>query len=221
MKRWTAVLVLVSGLSVSTRAYSSTIDFTDAYAVSNWTAVLQCGLEPHSPGPLGCGSISTADAPYSIALTSGNEAISHFGRQESQEFLFTAFETATISFAWSYTSHDQDGSFYDPFGWVLNGAFIGGTRSSISDCRIGVDRDLLCNQSGLASFLVAPGDVFGFVADSLDVDEGPAMTTISSFSATTPVPEPSSFMLVVSACVIAVPRSLRGLRAKRCEIRRS
>ena len=66
MTRCIAVLALIGGLSGSTPAYSSTIDFTDAYAVSNWTTVLQCGLNPRSPGPGGCGSISTAGAPYSI-----------------------------------------------------------------------------------------------------------------------------------------------------------
>ena len=216
MTRCIAVLVLIGGLLGSTPAYSSTIDFTDAYAVSNWTAVLQCGLNPRSPGPGGCGSISTAGAPYSITLTSGNEARGYdIGANESQDFLFTAFETATISFAWSYASYDQSGPFYDPFGWLLNGAFTNLTGTQRIGCYVGFSRAAICDQSGLVSFLVAPGDVFGFRANSIDVFEGPAITTVSSFSATTPVPvpEPSTFILVGSVCLFATWRRLRACRA--------
>ena len=205
MTRCIAVLVLIGGLLGSTPAYASTINFTDAYAVSNWTAVLQCGLNPRSPGP--CGQpISTAGAPYSITLTSGNEARAYdAGANESQDFLFTAFETATISFAWSYATYDQDGPFFDPFGWLLNGAFTNLTGSERIGC-YGSSRAPICDQSGVVSFLVVPGDVFGFRAASLDSAEGSAITTVSNFSATTPVPEPSSFMLVGSVCLFATWR---------------
>jgi hypothetical protein len=126
--------------------------------------------------------------------------------------LFTAFETATISFAWSYTSNDRDGPFYDPFGWLLNNDFtiLTGTlhRGCLFEVFLG-GRQPECDQSGLVSFLVAPGDVFGFRAASLDSAEGPAITRVSNFSATTPVPEPSTFILVGSVCLFATWRRFR------------
>lgn len=211
MRRCIAVFMLVAGLFGSTPAYSSTIDFTGAYDVSNWTAVLQCGLNPLSPGPCGQ-AINTAGAPYSITLTSGNEARNYdLGANESQDFLFTAFETATISFTWSYVSYDRDGPFYDPFGWLLNGAFTNLSGTLKGDCRLGFGRSPQCDQSGIALFLVAPGDVFGLRANSLDVWDGSAITTVSNFSATTPVPEPSSFMLLGSVCLLATWRRFRRL----------
>ena len=202
MRRCIAAFMLVAGLFGTTPAYSSTIDFTAAYDVSNWTAIVDGG------------SIRIAGAPFSVSLESANMFAggSQFARPSKQDFLFTAFETATISFAWSYSTNDMDGPYYDPFGWLLNGDFTSLTGTLHRGCLFDVflgGRNPECDQSGMVSFLVDPGDVFGFRAASLDSAEGPAITTVSNFSATTPVPEPSTFILLGSGCLFATWRRFR------------
>lgn len=76
-----------------------------------------------------------------------------------------------MSFDWAYSTDDSySSSRWDPFGYLLNGAFI-----TLTDSGVG-------NQSGSASFSVLAGDLFGFRQNSYDSIYGRASTTISNFN---------------------------------------
>jgi hypothetical protein len=164
-------------------ASATTIDFTGPYDVSNWTSIIDGG------------SISTAGAPLLVSLTSADDG----GGNQNQDFVFLAFEPATISFDWNFLTFDADGPLFDPFGWLLNGVF-----TQVTD-NVGAT-----DQSGRVNFDVVPGEVFGFRANAFDSIEGSATTTISNFEAQT-VAEPGTLALLGSGLVVAA----RKLRARR------
>jgi hypothetical protein len=76
-----------------------------------------------------------------------------------------------VSFDWAFSTDDWLPGF-DPFGYLLNGAF---TQLTIDDSSL--------TQSGSVSFSVLAGDVFGFRQNSSDSIFGRASTTISNFTA--------------------------------------
>lgn len=162
-------------LSFASPTSASTLtNFTGAYAVGNWTTVGACG------------SVDTSGAPTSIELTSCDN---QSNTAQNIDFVYPAFETATISFDWDWQSFDEecppfgDCGSQDPFGYVLNGVFT----------RLVADAPTI--QSGSISFGVSPGDIFGFRARSADSLFGPAVTTVSNFQVDT-VPEPTTLLLL-------------------------
>lgn len=152
-------------------------DFTDGYAVANWTQSLNGG------------SINLTGAPSSIILTSSDD---NSGNPNDTDFTIAVLGSGLVSFDWSYTTSDFDSS-YDPFGWLLNGIFTQVTNNAGPT-----------TQAGSVSFLVALGDTFGFRAHTTDSILGSSVTEISNFSAPTDVtapnpigvPEPESMALL-------------------------
>ncbi len=130
--------------------------FAGYYAPANWTQSIQ-----------GDGSINTGGAPASITLTGAND---FSGNPANTDFTIAAPSAGIVSFDWAYSTAESI-SFYDPFGYLLNGAFTQLTNDGVA------------NQSGSASFSVLAGDVFGFRQNSLDSSYGRASTTISNFTA--------------------------------------
>ena len=163
-------LVLVAGLA-SANAFAA---FDADYDVSNWNQAL------------GTGSIDISGAPLDITLTGGND---NSNSQSSTVFSIAITATGTLSFDWNYTTTEAN-SFWDPFGYELNGAV---TRLTTNGVGAG------SNQSGSVSIAVNAGDIFGFRQTTRDNQFGSASTTISNFSApsvvTSPVPVPPSFGL--------------------------
>lgn len=145
-------------------------DFTGAYGVSNWTSTIG-----------GDGSVNTSGAPTSIVLTGADD---DDGGAENVDFTIAAMGAGSVSFSWAFTSFDWDPS-YDPFGYLLNNTFFQLTNDAGNN-----------SQSGLESFAVMTGDVFGFRQASTDSRFGAGVTTISAFSAPTAVPEPASLALL-------------------------
>ena len=142
--------------------------FTGAYAPSNWT------LSNDNTN----GYVDTSNAPSSISIIGGNqgeEAGFGFGQTT---YTTTALIGGLLSFNWSYGTADWDPS-WDPFGFVLNGAFTQLTNSSGPN-----------GQSGAFSTTLAQGDIFGFGINTVDNAFGSGNATISDFAA--PVPEPVS-----------------------------
>lgn len=152
--------------------------FVGEYAVSNWTQSLDGG------------TIDLSGAPNSITLTSSDVNADGDGDFPSSSTDFTIASTAdgVVSFDWFYTTTDIDGSTFDPFGWILNGIF---TQLSVNE--------LFGTQSGLTTFNVLAGDIFGFSQRATDSDLGSAFTRISNFSAPAVVPIPAAAWLFGSA----------------------
>ena len=133
--------------------------FTGVYAPPNWTQTVQ----PN-------GSINAFTAPTSISLTSASDGVD-LGQNKNTDFTIAAPFTGTVSFTWAYTTTDELGPEYDPFGYLLNGNFTQLTSNTGAD-----------SQTGSTSFSVIAGQVFGFRQNSLDSLGDPATTTISNFN---------------------------------------
>lgn len=144
-------------------------DFTAGYDVSNWDQSLNGGM------------IDTTGAPSTILQISSNSG----GGASNTDFTISALGDGLVTFDWLYNTSDKDGSGYDPFGWLLNGAFTQLTTNG-----------LFSTQSGTASFAVTTGDIFGFRARATDSALGSATTKVSNFSAPVNVPEPASLALL-------------------------
>jgi len=161
-------LIAAAVLAVASAPASAA--FVGSYAASNWTQAANTGV------------INISGAPNSVALTSSNAG----GGAHNTDFTIAATTAGNVSFNWSFVNGDQDGSSFDPFGWLLNGSF---TQLSAND--------LFGTQSGTASFFVNANDVFGFRAHSSDSGFGASTTTIGNFSAPdNNVPEPGSLALL-------------------------
>jgi hypothetical protein len=143
--------------------------FVNAYDATKWTQTTNGG------------SINTTGAPNSVALTSSNDGSN---LNKNQDFTIAAAGNGIVSFNWNYTTTD-DNSVWDSFGWLLNGVFT----------KLTVDGATL-TQSGVVSFNVLTGNVFGFRANSLDSVFGAATTTVSNFNAPSAVPVPAAIWLM-------------------------
>jgi hypothetical protein len=143
--------------------------FVNDYQVSNWTKSINSG------------SINSGGAPGSVTLISSDD---WSGGNKNQDFTIAAAANGVVSFSWDYQTTDWNAS-YDPFGWILNGAFTQITSNWGSNV-----------QSGFFTFSVLAGDVFGFRANSVDSAYGAATATISNFNAPTEVPIPAAIWLL-------------------------
>lgn len=141
--------------------------FTGAYAPSNWT------LSNNNTN----GYVDTTYAPSYITIIGGDQGGLGSGQTT---YTTTALIGGLLSFNWIYKTADADGPSFDPFGFVLNGAFTQLT-----------DNFGPYGQSGSFSTTLAQGDIFGFGINTTDNILGSANATISDFSAA-PVPEPAS-----------------------------
>jgi hypothetical protein len=134
-------------------AQAITTGFQSEYAPANWTFT----------NSNADGSVNTAGAPNSISLTGGNDNSGNFG---TTSYTIAAAGTGTVSFNWLYTTPD---SGFDSLVRLLNG----------------VETFLSSNNggSGIDSFAVNAGDIFGFRIVTSDNTSGAGTGTISNFSA--------------------------------------
>lgn len=168
MKRIIAALLFT--VAAATTKADVITDFSGYYDVSNWTQTLDGG------------TIDLSGAPFSILEISNDD---QSGGSSDTSFVIAALEDSVISFDWTYSTSDVDGSAFDPFGFLLNGAF---TQLTVDDLFVG--------QAGSESFAVAAGDIFGFSQRATDSSLGSASTTIFNFSAVGEVPEPTPLFLL-------------------------
>ena len=161
--------------------------FAGDYAPANWTQSIQ-----------GDGSINTGGAPASISLFGANDGSN---ANQNTDFTIAAPLAGTVSFEWAYSSNDKIPAF-DPFGYLLNGAF-----TELTDGFGGL------NQSGSVSFSVLAVDVFGFRQNSDDSGGGRANTTITNFNvslaASGPASVPGPLPLLGAGAAFGWSRQLR------------
>ena len=161
--------------------------FAGDYAPGNWTQSIG-----------GDGSIDTSGAPASIILRGADDGS---GNDVNTDFTIAAPTAGTVSFDWNYSSADSFGPMYDPFGYLLNGAFTKLTSDGGG-----------LTQSGSASFSVLSGDVFGFRQNTWDSIFGRASTTISNFNGPTaagPASVPGPLPILGVGAAFAYSRRLR------------
>lgn len=156
-------------------------DFTGAYNVSNWTETLNGGS-----------IVLTAEPRLIVLISSENQ-----DEFQATDFTITAPEAGLISFDWGYLNGDINGSFFDPFGYLVNGQFF----------QLTVDGEFSV-QSGSASFQVASGDEFGFRMFSTDSQLGASYASVRNFNAA-PVPEPETYAMMLAGLAL-VGRFARG-----------
>jgi hypothetical protein len=156
-------LAAASGASAAT-----VFGFQTPYAPINWTFT----------NSNADGSVNTGGAPASISLTGGNNGSFSSG---TTNYTTTAAAAGTVTFNWNYSTND--GPFFDPFGYLLNGSFTQVTNNGGG-----------LVQNGTSTFNVLAGDSFGFRIATTDNCCGRASVTISNFSAPAPVPEPSTVL---------------------------
>jgi hypothetical protein len=164
---------------------SANAAFVNAYKVSNWTKSINGGV------------IKTIGT-NSVALTSSNNG----GGAKNQDFTIKAVADGIVKFSWNYTTKDVDGSTYDPFGWLLRGIF---TKLTVNGSK--------ATQSGVFSFAVKKGDIFGFRQNSVDSILGSAITTISNFNVSAPAPAPSAVPVPAAVWLMVAP--LMGLLGRK------
>lgn len=172
------IIGLIACLSIGGAHAGIITDFTDDYSANTWTETL---TDSDGDG-FGDGSIDISGAPFTIVLTSSDVGSNNIS---NTDFTSVAFGDGLVTFDWLYSTADQDGSGFDPFGWLLNGVFLQITEDGLST-----------EQSDRVSFSVLAGDIFGFRLHSTDSGFGASTTTISDFSAPTQVPEPTSLLLL-------------------------
>lgn len=174
MKQWIRA-ALVTGVLIAPTAQA---DFSGDYAIALWTSVVNGG------------TIDFSGAPASVTLVSNNSGTPN----ANQDLYFTAFENATITFDWQFTTVDTAtattaGAQWDPFGYLHEGSFVRLTDNGGPNL-----------QSGSVSFDVLVGEVFGFRANTVDGLAGAATIVIDNFVALGPaaavVPLPPAIWLL-------------------------
>jgi hypothetical protein len=185
--RHVAAAMLTLGIAFPAAAaidpYSYFSDFTGPFAVENWTIV--------TAGDDNNGSVDTSNAPTSVSLL-GSDA-GPFGVFDV-DFVITAPINAAVTFDWNFVTENANASF-DPFGYLLNGAFTTLTKGALAD------------QSGFGKFYVEAGDVFGFRQRTTDNHFGRGTTEVSSFEV---IPVPATVLLFLAG--LGVFGAVRRLR---------
>ena len=154
----------------SPQAKAVIVGFEGPYAPANWTLATNGGD----------GSVVTLGAPTSITLI-GSDTGSTL--PISTDFTTLAVGDGLVSFSWNYETFDSGSPNWDPFGYLLDGAFTQLTDNSGAN-----------TQSGTASFSVLAGQTFGFRVNSVDGTFGPAQSIISSFEVgSAAIPEPGTW----------------------------
>ncbi len=158
MKNFLRTVFLVSALMAGT-AHAA---FLGHYDFANWTKLVDGG------------AIDTSSLPDAVGFVSNNNWTDQYSQQD---YIIDAAADGVVSFNWHYATADNDGSMFDPFGYLLNNVFY----------KLSVD-DMFDDQFGTVSFFVNRGDIFGFRMASVDSGYGAATATISQFTAPTPIP---------------------------------
>jgi len=181
--------------------------FNGAYDPSQW-AVSNVGtliggsptlgtatFGPTSLSLVGSDSISPDPANLATGCTGGEYSV-----LSPCQIQATIGLAGSYTFSWSYLTSDGDGPPGDVFGVIVDG-----TRIAISD-QGGANP-----QAGTRTFAALSS--FGFFLNCTDCIGGSASTVVSDFVVTTPIPEPSTYALMLAG-VAGIGAWRRATRAK-------
>ncbi|WP_410005989.1 GEVED domain-containing protein [Aequorivita nionensis] len=157
-------------VTVTDDSGNSSTCFATVNVIDNIAPILVCQDTTIELGPDGTATVdpmallATLPTTYEVmVIGSDNQS----GNEGFTDFTVNVTEAANVTFDWDFTLNDAPG--FDGFGYLLNG-----TYTQLTD-------PLLGNQSGSAAVAVAPGDVFGFRAQTDDNLFGNTETVISNF----------------------------------------
>ena len=119
--------------------------------------------------------------PGGFDLFGGDDGIPN----NNTTYLATAGAAETLTFHWAYTTNDVNGSFYDPAGYVVNGAF-----TQLSTNNDGVTPGQV-DSNGSITFHLAAGDSYGFYVNDTDAILGRGDIAVTG------VPEPSIWAMLL------------------------
>jgi len=167
-------------------------DFLGYYAVGNF-AVDNIDL---APGAGTDGFASTPDSGVTGVFTGGNSGSGYPG---STTFTIAAQTAGTVMFSYLYSSLDDPGA--DSAGYL-----VGGLLTPLADTD---------GTSGVVSFPVISGEIFGFEVDTADNQGEPGVLNVTDFGVVqTTVPEPSSGILISLVLVGYVAQRTRRGRCR-------
>ena len=138
-------------------------DFSGPYDPANWTLTLSAGSN---------GFVDTTGAPVFIELWGSDN--NTFSPQTTD---YTAVITCdgNVRFDWIYATFDEDGSSFDPAGYLINGAFT----------QVTADGSFAIQNGNVFLGGLDIGDVFGWRVLATDDQLGPgAFTDLRGFAAT-------------------------------------
>lgn len=142
--------------------------FEGDYQADNWSL-------SNTPA-CGDGSIDLGALPSAVTLwSSDNAGLGCPLGGTTTSWTTTIQACGVVSFDWFYTTHDRDGSFFDKFGYTLNGTFYQLTVD-------GMPKE--SSQSGSETVLVSAGDAFALTMYATDNQLGRGECTVSGFHAT-------------------------------------
>ena len=188
------MLVFMLGLVSQTHAAiidTNTVDPNFTFGGLDWTASFDY-LSAPSPTTPSTGTIRTGAEAFNGQLEiTGSDNGS--GAASETAMYSTATADGSVSFNWDFFSTDLAG--FDFFIWVSD-AITGDITRVISD-------RVSATESGISSFIVSAGGLFGLSVDTTDNNFGAATVDISNFSFTafggSPVPLPPALLLFGTA----------------------
>lgn len=183
-------LTLIFLISPVSLLNAAVVGFTGPYDVSNWNQFTNTR-----------GSFDLGNAPDSIRLQGGDDQ--GFGTGGGAYFSITLATDDTLGFSWAFNATETP--FWDPIGYSIDGVF-----TKLTD-----DGGPLFQSGTVVGLSVRAGQTFAFEARTLDNVGGPSTLTISDFSSTSAVPEPTSF--AIFGCTVAGMSLLRIRKKSRPE----
>jgi hypothetical protein len=139
-----------------------------------------------------------------FTLTGGNDGSESFS---STQLVGNVLQSGNFSFSWSYFT--QDGSLFDPAGYVIDGA-----KTFLVD-----GSNIVESASGTATVALLVGQSFGWFVDSSDNALGAGNLSITANNTSVAgVPEPSEFMLGALPALLGGVALLRRRVVRKAEL---